>query len=115
MIDPSIYVQLIDWLADSTRLDSVGTGGAVRVSLASRLTHATHIHTKTYSVTAASRLAEVAKGYTSVCLGRVMRIIPAFGLGACVFRSGMGWAGVGAGRLGIMGVTFLIQSRFKTH
>lgn len=92
MIDTSIYVQLIDWLADSTRLNSVRTGGAVRVEpCLAAYTCNTHTYKKNYSVTAASRLAEVAKGYTSVCLGRVMRIIPAFGLGACVFRSGLGW------------------------
>ena len=40
--------------------------------------------TTTNSVSAASRLAEVNKGYFSVCSGRILRIIPAFGLGGFI-------------------------------
>lgn len=35
-------------------------------------------------VTMVSRMAEVAHGYTKVCTGRIMRIIPAFGLGTFI-------------------------------
>jgi len=44
----------------------------------------TTTRTTTNSVSAASRLAEVSKGYFSVCSGRILRIIPAFGLGGFI-------------------------------
>lgn len=45
-------------------------------------THTRHKTTRLDRATAASRMAEIAKGYFSVCSGRILRIIPAFGLGA---------------------------------
>ncbi len=56
-------------------------------------------------VTLASRVAEVAKGYASVTSGRVMRIIPAFGVGGLVndVRMFFVWGRGGGVRLRLCG------------
>jgi hypothetical protein len=38
-----------------------------------------------------SRLQEIKSGYRNVLLGRVMRIVPAFGVGGVVNDVGRGW------------------------